>query len=279
MSKTFTSKSAEHIASYPLVKSTTSFVFQFRLFAVLAAYILALVNFTFDYLLSNFPALKDYFIVFDQTFNDNVLATVDSLVGVADGYYKKSSEYASSTLKKFDEVIAENKKQSQETLSSIKKNASDKVSSYLKPVNEFASSSVDKVLPKSKKKAAEAKDEVENEISKSIEIVNDTIERSKDLILSKSSEISNSVLSTYNKEFDAASEKNYYVKVASASVHTGVTLLKNVNNDIIQPLKTSTQSYVSESVAQAEKKAENLTSKAKEYVASNGSAPVVSALA
>lgn len=279
MSKAFTSKSLEHINSYPVVKSTLDFALSFKIVEVFTTYLLAITNYTSTVLLTNFPFLKQYLEFFDVKFDANVLSQVDYLSGVAEPYYNQVVDYTSTSLKKIDTVVAENKKQSQEALTSMKKNAEGVVSGYLKPVNDYASSSVDKVLPKSKKKADEVKAAAENEISKSIEIVSDTIERSKDLIQSKSSEISNAVVSTYNKEFEAAPEKNYYVKVASASVHTGVTLLKNVNNEIIQPLKASTQTYVAESVNQAEKKAEQVASQAQDYVASNGSVPVVSALA
>lgn len=279
MSKAFTSKSLEHIASYPVVKSTLDFALSFKLVAAFTTYLLAITNYTSSLLLTNFPFLKQYLEFFDLKFDANILSQVDYLSGIAEPYYTKVMDYTTTSLKKIDDAVAENKKQSQEALNSMKKNAEDVVSGYLKPVNEYASSSVDKVLPKSKKKADEIKATTENEISKSIEIVSDTFERSKDLIQSKSSEISNAVVSTYNKEFEAAPEKNYYVKVASASVHTGVTLLKNVNHEIIQPLKTSTQTYVTESVNQAENKVEEVASQAKDYVASNGSVPVVSALA
>lgn len=278
MSKEFSSKSWDHVASYPVVKSVASFVLSFKVFQVLSTYLVALFNYLTGVLFSAVPASKDYVQFFDAKFDANVLTQVDYVVSKVEPYYTQAVDYASSSLKKLDNAVAENKKHSQEALESMKKNAEEVVSGYLKPVNEYASSSVDKVLPKSKKKAEEVKAAAENEISKSIEIVSDTIERSKDLIQSKSSELSNAVVSTYNKEFEAAPEKNYYVKVASASVHTGVTLLKNVNNEIIQPLASSTQTYVAASVNKAEESVEETAAKAKEYVA-NGSAPVVSALA
>lgn len=278
MSKEFSSKSWDHVASYPLVKSVVSYSLSFKVFQVLTTYLTAVFNYAAGLLFSAVPASKDYLEFFDTKFDANVLTQVDFIVSKVEPYYTQVVDYASSSLKKLDNAVAENKKHSQEALESMKKNAEDVVSGYLKPVNEYASSSVDKVLPKSKKKADEAKTAADNEISKSIEIVSDTFERSKDLIQSKSSEISNAVVSTYNKEFEAAPEKNYYVKVASASMHTGVTLLKNVNNEIIQPLTSSTQTYVSETVNKAEKSVEETAAKAQEYVA-NGSAPIVSALA
>lgn len=279
MSKIYTSKSLDHIGSYSVVQATLSYVLSFRLAKVLTTYFLAITNYSLAVVLGNFPALRDYLEFFDAKFDANILKVVDLIAGYLETYYVGAVDYASSSLRKFDDAVAENKKHSQEALTSMKKNAEDVVSGYLKPVNEYASSSVDKVLPKSKKKAAEAKAAAENEISKSIEIVSDTFERSKDLIQSKSSEISNAVYSTYNKEFEAAPEKNYYVKVASASVHTGVTLLKNVNHDIIQPLKSSAQTQAAQTVAEVEKKADEVATQAKDFVASNGSAPVVSALA
>lgn len=271
MSKAYNSKSFNHLASYPVVQTFVSFALSFRVVEVLSVYVFAITKYTTLVLLYNIPALKIYLEYFDSTIEVKILSRVDFVISIVEPYYTKAVCYVASYRLKIDSVVSENKKHSQEALSSIKKSAETVVSGYLKPVNDYASSSVDKVLPKSKKKALEAKTVAENEISKSIEIVSDTIERSKDMITTRSTVISNAVISTYNKEFEAAPEKNYYVKVASASVHTGVTLLKNVNHDIIQPLKTQTRTYADENETRRGKKVEN--------VAANGNAPVVSALA
>lgn len=277
MSKPFSCKAWEHIASYSWVKYTLDFFLSFKLVQVFATYLVAVLSSTSNLLFTQIPASQTFVERLDAAVETKILTVVDHLVAIVEPYYAQAAGFATSSYKKIDNVVAENKRHSQMALSSAKKNAKEAVTGYLKPVNEYASSSVDKVLPKSKKRAFETKAAASDEISKSIDIVSDTIERSKDLILAKSTELSNSVVSTYNKEFEAAPKNNYYVKVASASVNTGVTLLKNVKTEIIQPLKFTTQTYVSETESTTQKNSENAAAKAKEFV--KGSAPVVSALA
>lgn len=261
MSKTPTLVSFDHIKSYPVVKKVTDYALSFQIVAAFSTYAVALTNYVYANIVSKLPFVADTIKIVDVNFNSIVLGNFDKVLAIADGYVKKA-----------ESLVALYKKKGEDT-----------VSLYLKPVNDYASSTVDKVLPKVKESADKAKqtaDKAEatatNEISKSIEIVNDTLERTKDLITNKSNELSNAVISTYNKEFDAVPEKNYYAKVATASVSTGVTLLKNVNSDYIQPLKTTTQNYVGEVALQTKAKADEVVTKASE-IASNE--PVLNGLA
>lgn len=241
MSKAFSSKSKAHVESYSVVKHLQSYLLSFLLFQAVTTYVVALSNYFNDQVLSRFPFVVRQLSSADEALDSLVLSNFDKALAVA----------------------SEKAKQGESLALSYKKKGEDVVSLYLKPVNEYASSTVDKVLPKVKnatKKAEKKEKQAENEISKSIEIVNDTYSRSKDLVTSKSQDISNTVLTTYNKEFDSSKEKNYYVKVASASVTTGVKLLKSVNSDYIQPLKSTTQSYVTDVAQQTHKKADDAVS-------------------
>lgn len=323
MSKTFASKSISHIESYSLVKKTEDFVLSFLLLQVFTTYALALTNYLNSNFVSKVPFFANNLAFLDDKFDLFVLGSVDKglalildykkkgedavaaykkkggdLVGaykkkgeeIVTPYKKKGEEIVGSYKQKGEEIVASYKKKGGDIVAPYKKKGEDivkkgeeTVASYLKPVNDYASSTVDKVLPKAKNAADKAEKTTETEIAKSLEIVNDTLERSKDLLSTKSSELSNAVISTYNEEFDAVKEKNYYVKVASASVTTGVKLLKSVNSDYIQPLKTTTQSYVSDVAAQTKSKAELVVASVEELAPSqptlNGSAPVVSASA
>lgn len=252
MSKAFTSKTKAHLESYSVVKKLQSTLLSFQLVQAVTTYVVALSNYFNDQVISRFP-----FVVRQLSFAD------ETLDGVVLGNFDKALAVASQKAKQGEDLAISYKKKGEDTLSAYKKKGEDAVGVYLKPVNDYASSTVDKVLPKVKnaaKKAEKKEKQAENEISKSIEIVNDTYSRSKDLLSNKSQDISNTVLSTYNKEFDSSKEKNYYVKVASASVTTGVKLLKSVNSDYIQPLKSTTQSYVTDVALQTQKKADDVVS-------------------
>lgn len=252
MSKAFTSKTKAHLESYSVVKKLHSYLLSFQLVQAVTTYVIALSNYFNDQVISRFP-----FVVRQLSFAD------ETLDGVVLGNFDKALAVASQKAKQGEDLAISYKKKGEDTLSAYKKKGENAVGVYLKPVNDYASSTVDKVLPKVKnatKKAEKKEKQAENEISKSIEIVNDTYSRSKDLLSTKSLDISNTVLSTYNKEFDSSKEKNYYVKVASASVTTGVKLLKSVNSDYIQPLKSTTQSYVTDVALQTQKRADDVVS-------------------
>lgn len=224
----------------------------FALFQAITTYVVALSNYFNDQVVSRFP-----FVV-------KQLSAADELVdGLVFGNVDKAVAFAADKAKQTEQVAQAYKKKGTDLLLAYKKKGEDAVGVYLKPVNEYASSTVDKVLPKvqdAARKAEKKEKAAENEISKSIEIVNDTYSRSKDLFATKLQDISNTVLNTYNKEFDSSKEKNYYVKVASASVNTGVKLLKSVNSDYIQPLKSSTQNYVTDVALQTQRKADEVVS-------------------
>lgn len=315
MAKTFTSQSLQHFGSYSAVKQTTSYALSYKYVAVFSTYAVALINFAQDNVVAKFPYAIDLLKFADAKVDSLLLGNVDSLL--SSSYVKKVEDVSAAYKKKAESTVATYKKKAedikgavlsrvqqvtapyqkklddvsknvQDSVNGYKKKGEETVSAYLKPVNDYASSTVDKVLPKSKKVAKDTKAAAETEFAKSIEIVNDTLERSKDLITSKTNDVSSAVVSTYNSEFESAPDKNYYVKVASALVSTGVILLKNVNSEYIQPLKESTQTYVQETIAHTEDKAKELvssTEKTAENVsvqlnsALNGAIPVVSASA
>ncbi|PVH14708.1 uncharacterized protein CXQ87_002855 [Candidozyma duobushaemuli] len=263
MSKAFTSKTKAHLESYSVVKKLHSYLLSFQLVQAVTTYVIALSNYFNDQVISRFPFVVRQLSFADETLDGVVLGNFDKALAVASQKAKQGEDLAISYKKKGEDTLSAYKKKGEDTLSAYKKKGENAVGVYLKPVNDYASSTVDKVLPKVKnatKKAEKKEKQAENEISKSIEIVNDTYSRSKDLLSTKSSDISNTVLSTYNKEFDSSKEKNYYVKVASASVTTGVKLLKSVNSDYIQPLKSTTQSYVTDVASQTQKRADDVVS-------------------
>lgn len=275
MSKSVPTSSFTHIKSYPLVKKVSDYALTFSIVAALSAYVVALTNYLYTNVLVKLPKVESLVISADAKFDTLVLGNFDKGLEVASSY-KKKGEDAFATYKKKGEdtfaaykkkggdTFASYKKKGGDTIATYKKKGEDTVGTYLKPVNDYASSTVDKVLPKAKDALAKSEDAATNEISKSIEIVNDTLERTKSLITNKSSELSNAVITTYNKEFDASPDKNYYTKVASASVSTGVTLLKSVNSDYIQPLKATTQNYVSDVTSHTRDKVEEVVNNTKD---------------
>lgn len=321
-SKTISSKSIDHIRNYSLYQQVSAYLLSFSLVAALTTYAIAISNFAYTNIISKLTPLVGLLKFFDAKFDALVLSNVDytvatglSLKGKAEAslneyktkggdvisaykkkgedtiaaYKKQGGDIVSAYKKQGGDIVATYKKKGEDVVATYKKKGEDVVEPYLKPVNEYASNTVDKVLPKVKDSAAKAEKSAKNEIGKLIDIVNDTYERSKDLIVSKKDDLTKTVTSTYNKEFDAAPEKNYYIKVASASVSTGITLLRNVNSEYIQPLKTQTQSYVTDVAAQTKSKALEVVAKGQEAVEKNtptlnGSlqqqlVPVVSALA
>lgn len=233
MTKPFSSKSLEHIKKYPLVQKILSIVFSLPLVNTVYLYATALTNFIYSNIIIHIPFATRFLVFADNNFDALVLSVVDSVLSITEAILKRVETVLGEYKKKGDEYVStykqvgdEYKKKAQGIAGAYKKKGEDTVSSYLKPINDYASNTVDKVLPKVKeaKDAGEsAQAEASNEIYKSIEIVHDTLNRSKHLISSKSNDLSNTVISTYNKEFDsAANEQNYYAKVASASINTGV---------------------------------------------------------
>lgn len=286
MSKTFSSKSLDHIKSYPVVQKTINYALSYNLIAAVSTYATALTNYIYSGFLVKLPLVANTVTFVDTRVNTLVLDNVDKTVGLASKYSKKGQDTLATYKKKGEDVLAAYKKKGEDTVALYKKKGEDTVAVYLKPVNDYASSTVDKVLPRAKDAVNKTEEATANEISKSIEIVNDTLGRTRSLISNKSLELSSAVVSTYNKEFDASADKNYYAKVASASVNTGVTLLKNVNADYIQPLRATTQNYVNDVTAQTKAKAEEVVNHASDIAlnepALNGLAtsfPVVSASA
>lgn len=275
MTKPFSSKSLEHIKKYPLVQKILSIVFSLPLVNTVYLYATALTNFIYSNIIIYIPFATRFLVFADNNFDGLVLSVVDSVLSITEAILKRVETVLAEYKKKGDEYVStykqvgdEYKKKAQGIAGAYKKKGEDTVSSYLKPINDNASNTVDKVLPKVKeaKDAGEsAQAEASNEIYKSIEIVHDTLNRSKHLISSKSNDLSNTVISTYNKEFDsAANEQNYYAKVASASINTGVSLLKSVNDDYIKPLKDTTQTYVEEKASPYKEKAQITAENAKE---------------
>lgn len=298
MSKTFSSKSIDHIKSYPLVQQSTNYILSYKLAQVFSTYAIALTNYANANVVSKVYPVADLLAFADAKFDSLVLANFDVVLARAGETYARAESTLKAYKQKGESIVADYKKKgesivaaykskgeaivtpykqkgdavvakAQDVALSFRKRGEDTVGVYLKPVNDYAVLTVDKVLPKLKKAAAESKQAAENELAKLLEIVNDTFERSKDLLTSKLSELQNAVIATYNKEFDAAPEKNYYAKVATASVSTGVQLLKSVNLDYIQPLRASTQSLVSDTIATTETQAQAGVEKAQELVNAN----------
>lgn len=291
MSKPFSSQSLNHLKKYPVVQKALAFAFSFQLINVLYSYALAVANVVYSKTVANIPVAAGLLQQADTKFDAVVLSSVDAVVDkseilvkqgdtVLQEYKKKGGEYINT----YKLVGDDYKKKAVDIAGAYKKKGEDTISVYLKPVNEYASTTVDKVLPKVKEAGETAQAEVSNELHKSIEIVNDTLNRSKHLISAKSNEISNSVISTYNQKFDSAATENYFVKVASASINTGVTLIKSVNLDYIQPLKETTQTYAQEATAPIKEKAQELSQTAADTSSSivsnlSSDVPVVTASA
>lgn len=216
----FSPKSVSHIEQYSLVKRLAAVVLSFSLVRAVYTYTVALANFLNHKIVPRVPYAERFLVFFDAKFDLLVLGNVDKAVAKAEEQQKKATALASTYRKRGEKTVE----------------------GYLKPVNEYALQTVNQYLPK----AGGASAKGDTEISKLIDIVNDTFSRLKHLVQSKSQELSQSVVKTYNQEFDAVKEKNYYVKVALALVTTGFKLLKLVNKEYIEPLKATTTSYVSE---------------------------------
>lgn len=264
MSKSIPTSSFSHIKSYPPVKKVSDYALSFSIVTALSTYVVALTNYLYTNVLVKLPLVESLVTAADAKFDVVVLGNFDKVLAAASSYKKKGEDTLATYKKKGEDTFSTYKKKGEDTFATYKKKGEDTVGTYLKPVNDYASSTVDKVLPKAKDALAKSEDAATNEISKSIEIVNDTLERTKSLITNKSSELSNAVITTYNKEFDASPDKNYYTKVASASVSTGVTLLKSVNSDYIQPLKATTQNYVSDVTSHTRDKVEEVVNSTKD---------------
>lgn len=263
MSKPFSSQTLNHLSQYPVVQRAAAYAFSFHLVNLVYSYALSVASVLYSKLTVYVPQAPALLHRADSKFDAVVLSAVDAAVGkseywvkqgdtVLQEYKKKGGDYVST----YKLVGGEYKKKAAGIAGAYRQKGEDTISLYLKPVNDYAASTVDKVLPKGTETAA---CEGSSELSKSIGIVNDTLARSKHLLSAKSNEISNTVIATYNEQFDAAAAHNYYAKVAAASINTGVSLLKTVNLDYLQPIKESTQTFAQEAAAPIRDKAQKVS--------------------
>lgn len=250
----FSSASASHIYSYPAVKSVVDFIYSFSivqfLYTQLAPYV-ELINTK----VSGIKPVYDTATFVDSNFDRIVLTRVDLVLASLPDV----SPYYPTTL--FRKSVAYINK------------------GYLAPINSFVYSHVDAHLPatltenKATFKAADlsagAEDEVFTEVYKFAKIVNDILLRSKAYLSSKKDVASETLITTYNKEFEKLGEGNYYYKSGQASYNTGVAIINDVNSEYIQPLKTQTQGYVHEVAQQTRSKADSYISDVKSNLSTN----------
>lgn len=258
----FTSKSLAHIESYPLIKKTHDYVLSYHLLLALNTYFLATINFVNTNVVSKLPFLVNQLSFLDNKVDALVLANFDKILSAVQQRRAQISNLVASYKKRGTDFIDTHTKRARDIAGGYKKKGEDTIAPYLKPINDYATSAVDKVLPKiddAAKKAEKKEKAAQNEIANTINIVNDTYARSKSLIHNKSSQVSNKVISTYNLEFTASEEKNYYVKVASASVKTGVSLLKSVKSEYLPNFEVIISS-ASDVAHQAQAKADEVIS-------------------
>lgn len=268
----FSSKSLAHIQSYPVIEKVHDYVLSYSLIQAINTYFIATVHYLNSAIISKLPFIVNQLSFLDNKVDSLVLGNFDKVLSSAEQKRAEALKAVESYKKKGSDFVAAHTKKARDVAATYRRKGEDTLSPYLKPVNDFASSTVDKVLPKldnAAQKAEKKEKAAQNELANTIEIVNDTYARSKGLIHNKSSQISNKVISTYNSEFDASKEKNYYVKAASASVKTGVTLLKSVKTDYF-PKFDIIISSANDAAQQAQAKADEIVSSSDTVYKLNG---------
>ncbi|ABN65825.1 predicted protein [Scheffersomyces stipitis CBS 6054] len=160
-------------------------------------------------------------------------------------------------------------------------------STYVKPTNDYLIAAHNKYFPETAYSAKASSGSVETFAA----VINSIFTSLKTKVSSKSSEISTSLISTYNAELSTTKEGSLIAKNLEASYNTATKTIKTLNDDYIQPLKIQTQGYVAEVTSSTRSKADSLISEAKSTINPalqtisekttllNGSAPVVSASA
>lgn len=236
--KTFESKSVSHIRSYPLVKKGEEVLFSLWVVNFVYQYVAAAVNFA-NKELSSVDVVYDALTFVDEKVDGVVLSKVDWGLKHAPAidsvnplvYTRRGYEYVNASL--------------------------------LRPANNIIYNAGDKVLPAtvSENKAVFKLEELgeSSEVSKFFKIINEFVSRAKTYVSSKSNDVSNTLISTYNSELDTMKdEASVYKKKIVASYNTGYKFVTDVNNQ--------TQGYVADVATTTRKKADSLLSDAKQGI-------------
>ena len=168
--KQLSSKSIEHVVGYPIIKDVTDYALSYSLVSYVYQQAYLITGFFFANFVAPFPVVKNNLHWVDSQVDLVVLTRVDQVVDKANNFHP---------------------------VSTVEKK-------YLAPVNSYIYNTVDKYLPGSatENKATFKLDDLKesSEVSKFFRILNETYSRSKQLATAKSSEVTNTVTDTYNKE-------------------------------------------------------------------------------
>lgn len=233
-SKQLSFKSVEHVAGYPIVKGVKDYALSYSLISYVYQQVYLITGFVFANFVAPFPIVKENLTWVDTQVDLVVLSRVDLVVDRANEFHP---------------------------VSTVEKK-------YLAPANSYIYNTVDKYLPSSatENKATFKLEELKesSEISKFFKILNETYSRSKQLATSKSTEVTNTVSESYNKEVAALENVSGNLqKKAVASYNTLIKLVQDVNNSYIQPLRNQTQDYVVDVATTTKSKADSFIADAK----------------
>ncbi|KAK6457421.1 uncharacterized protein RJT20DRAFT_1991 [Scheffersomyces xylosifermentans] len=251
--KLFHSKVLDHITGYTYVHKILSYVVSFSIVNyIYTSYVVPLVTLVNSKVLSVAP-VTPYLTKFDAFADDLLTKYFD---GVIIGYPLKTIQYLEVT--------------------------------FVAPVNNYLIAAHNKYFPETAYTASSDNSAVYTFFL----ILNEVLKSSRATVSNKSTEISNSLITTYNEELNSTKGSNLIAKNIEASYSTATKTFKSLNDDYLQPLKVQTQDYVSEVASSTKSRADHLFAEAKQTIdpaleslnakgASlvNGSAAVVSASA
>lgn len=273
-SKKFSSSSISHVANYPLIKTINEYVLSFSILNTLYQQLYSYLDVLNESVISKNKPIYDSLNFIDSNFDRIILSRVDVILKNSPDLSPYYPNHVYHSI-----VGYLNKK-------------------YLGPINNYIYNTYDQYLPATltENKASFKLDEltagspesIKTEVYKFFKIFNEFLLRSRYFVSSKSNDVSESLISTYNKELEKLGEEgNAYYKSGQASINAGFSLFNNVNSDYIQPLKTQTQGYVSDAKTKADsyftdakknitstiqKETEVVDNKTQDFL--NGSAPV-----
>lgn len=245
VSKTFTSKSVSHIASYSVIKTLSDYVLSLSLLNTIYQQLAAYASLFNEKVISLNVTVVNYLTLIDDKVDTLVLSKVDKAIAKSPDLspYYPSTVYASVATKLNEKVLS--------PINSKYYNLGDK---FLP-----ATLTENKPLFKIHELTEGSKTSITSEIVKFFKISNEFLSRFQAYITSKSNTLSDEVISTYNKEFEKlAEEGNYYYKSGQASYNASLSLINNVNSSYIQPYVNETKKKADTFITDTKSKAHNI---------------------
>ncbi|CAH6723510.1 hypothetical protein CLIB1444_16S00408 [[Candida] jaroonii] len=208
----YSSPTVQHVKSYPVVSSFTSYLLTFQIFDYLNTQISTLLNSGIDFI-SKYPVVIDNVKLVDGKFNSLVLNTFDSIISVPISYYNVGKTKYETTFDTFNKYYF------------------DTINYYLGISNEYKFDG--------------------SKVYQFFKISNYGLLSSKDIVIANGKKFSDYSISTINKEIETLPKEiksypkiayNVLVKFYNDFNENYYTPIKNQTTDYVQDVANQTKS-------------------------------------